>query len=180
MERLKMKKAAIFIILLFAITSANAQKLTFAELTSTFTQPSIEKLEAFLENKGFDYFRRDVTSGGNDTSRTYRPIDRSKYAFFDFKTYKSDKTKRVYNYRVKYVVFNIDDFKSFGELLLTEKYKKVEGKALSFENDKYLVDLEVVKPSALARAYAITITNKQLGAALAEIEFDKLLRKATN
>ncbi|RZK54793.1 MAG: hypothetical protein EOO87_09510 [Pedobacter sp.] len=175
-----MKKAITFLILLCAVTSVNAQKLTFAEITGTFSQTSIKNLEVFLENKGFEYFRKDMRFGGNDTTHTYRPIDRSKHAFFDFKTYKSSKTKLIYNYQIRYVVFNVDDFKTFGELLLNEKYKKVEGKPLSFENENYRVDLEVIKTTELARAYSVTITNKKLGVALAEIEFDKLLHTATN
>lgn len=167
-------------IALFFLTlvNANAQKLTFADLTSTFKQPSIKQLEVFLKEKGFDRFRRDVFLNGKDTTLTYRTIDRSKPAYFYFKTYKSNKSKSVYNYQVKYVIFDLDDFKAFGELLLYEKYKKLEDKPLSFENDKYLVELEVVKVTSLARAYNITITNKQLAPIIAEIEFEKLLNKA--
>lgn len=172
-----MKKIIVLIFLFFNLTYANAQKLTFEDLTSTFKQPSIEKLEVFLQEKGFEFFRKDIFLDGKDTTRTYRPIDRSKFGIFHYRTYKSSKSNKIYNYQITYVVFHLDDFKTFGELLLNEKYKKVEGKPLSFENDKYLVDLEVVKVTNLARAYNVIVTNKQLGPVIAEIEFDKLLNK---
>ena len=175
-----MKKYILIILLFVNSQLILAQKLSFEDLTNTF-ELSYDELVINLKTKGYELFRKDVSSNGNDTSYTFRLANRldgapSSLLFFDI--YKYGKRGIFYNYQLQYTTTSLEEFKQFKTLLINKKYKKSDDKTyVTYSNGDYGVSFEIIKITSTLNSYKISITNYTIGTILLEILADKIFNQ---
>jgi len=165
------------VVLLVLFKSANAQKLSFNDLTTTF-ELSGEKLDAYMKSKNY-IFRSEEISGKKETTRNYWEVSPLPKRFLYFDTYTL--SGRKHNYRLRYSTQEQDEFKQIEALLVSQKYKKekikddhYKGGIVTYRGRDYHVELKVIRVG-LFDSYMVTIFNDKLGVIMLDIIGDQLL-----
>ncbi|MCD1118580.1 hypothetical protein [Chryseobacterium turcicum] len=173
-----MKKYILIVLLFVNSQLILAQKLSFEDLTNTF-ELSYDELVVNLKTKGYELFRKKVSSNGDGIYYTFRLTNRLNGApssLLFFNTYKPSKRDTFYNYQLQYTTTSLEDFKQFETFLIDKKYKKSDDKKyITYSNGDYSVDFETIKITSTLNSYRISITNYTIGMVLLEILAEKTI-----